>query len=157
MHFLVLDVEWSAETVTQQQLEWLQIQLGGIPKEDWRIVLSHGFYYSSGYTYLGWNWYDNPETISRLSTLFEKYGVDIVFSGHNHYLEFLQHSGINYVVCGGLGGNHDPTPTYISPSSVWLQPEQFGFADVNINGDLASLNFRGPDSNVLERFTLTKH
>ncbi len=100
VHFLVLDVEWSAETFTKDQADWLETQLASIPDTDWKIVMSHGFYYSSGTTSWGWNWYDNPETISAVATLFEEYGVDIVFSGHNHYLEFLQHSGVSYVVPG---------------------------------------------------------
>ena len=137
--------------------EWLEIQLSSIPSGDWKIIMSHGFYYSSGTTSLGWNWYDNPETISALATLFEKYAVDIVFSGHNHYLEFLQHSEIHYVVCGGFGGKLDPAPTYISPSSIWFQSGQFGFADVKINGNEATLNFRGSDSTILKSFTVAKH
>jgi UDP-2,3-diacylglucosamine pyrophosphatase LpxH len=157
VHFLVLDVEWSAETFTKNQADWLETQLKNIPAGDWKIVMSHGFYYSSGATSLGWNWYDNPETISTVATLFEKYGVDIVFSGHNHYLEFLRHSDVSYVVCGGFGGKPDPTPTYISPTSLWIQPGQSGFADVNIRGNQAILNFRDPDSNILQSFTITKH
>jgi UDP-2,3-diacylglucosamine pyrophosphatase LpxH len=157
IHFMVLDVEWSAETFTREQQEWLELQLSGIPSGDWKIIMSHGFYYSSGATSLGWNWYDNPETISSLSPLFEKYAVDIVFSGHNHYLEFLQHSGINYVICGGFGGKLDPAPTYISPSSIWLQSGQFGFADVKIIGNQATLTFRGPDSTILQSFIVVKH
>jgi UDP-2,3-diacylglucosamine pyrophosphatase LpxH len=157
VHFLVLDVEWSAETFTKDQADWLETQLSSIPNEDWKIVMSHGFYYSSGTTSLGWNWYDNPETISALATLFEKYDVDMVFSGHNHYLEFLQHSGVSYVVSGGFGGKPDPPATYISPSSIWLQSGQSGFADVNINGNEATLNFRDPDSNILKSFTIMNH
>jgi len=156
MHFLVLDVEWSAETFTKTQKTWLEIQLSTIPVGDWKIVMSHGFYYSSGISSSGWNWYDNPETISALVPLFEQYGVDMVFSGHNHCLELLQHSGIYYAVCGGFGGKLDSVPTYISASSIWLQSGQFGFADVFIDGDLATLNFRDPDSNVLKSLTLTK-
>jgi 3',5'-cyclic AMP phosphodiesterase CpdA len=157
VHFLLLDVEWSAETFTKDQADWLETQLKSIPTEDWKIIMSHGFYYSSGATSLGWNWFDNPETISALVTLFEKYGVDIVFSGHNHYLEFLQHSGVSYVISGGFGGKFDPSATYLSPSSIWFQSGQFGFADVTINGDEATLNFRDPDSNVLKSFTIMKH
>lgn len=157
VHFLVLDVEWSAETFTRDQSDWLEAQLDGMPDEDWKIILSHGFYYSSGTTSLGWHWYDNPETISALAPLFEKHGVDIVFSGHNHYLEFLQHSGVSYVVSGGFGGKLDPTPTYLSPSSVWLQPGQFGFSDIVLNAGEATLSFRDPDSKILKSFTITKH
>jgi hypothetical protein len=156
VHFLLLDVEWSAETFTKEQEEWLETQLSSIPDDDWKIVMSHGFYYSSGTTSLGWNWYDNPETISALAPLFEKYDVDIVFSGHNHYLEFLQHSGVSYVVSGGFGGKLDPTPIYVSPSSVWLQSGQFGFADITINDNEATLNFRDPYSNVLKSVNILK-
>jgi predicted MPP superfamily phosphohydrolase len=157
VHFLVLDVEWSAETFTKDQADWLETELNSIPNGDWKIIMSHGFYYSSGTTSWGWNWFDNPETISALATLFEKYGVDMVFSGHNHYLEFLQHSGVSYVVCGGFGGELDPPATYLSPSSVWLQAGQFGFVDVNINANEATLNFRDPASNVLKGFTIMNH
>jgi acid phosphatase type 7 len=157
VHFMVLDVEWSAETFTEEQGNWLEIQLSSIPDGDWKIIMSHGFYYSSGISSSGWNWFDNPETISRIASLFEKYNVDMVFSGHNHCLEILQHAGIYYVVCGGFGGKFDPVPTYISSSSIWLQPGQSGFTDVNISGDLATLNFRDPNSKVLKNLSLTKN
>lgn len=157
VHFLVLDVEWSAETFTKDQADWLETQLSSIPDGDWKIVMSHGFYYSSGTTSLGWNWYDNPETICALATLFEKYDVDIVCSGHNHYLEFLQHSGVSYIVSGSFGGKPDPPATYLSASSIWLQSGQSGFVDININVDEATLNFRDPDSNILKSFTIMNH
>ena len=156
VHFLLLDVEWSTETFTKDQSNWLETQLKSIPNEDWKIVMSHGFYYSSGVTFLGWNWFDNSETISELTPFFEKYGVDIVFSGHNHYLEFLQHSGVSYVISGAFGGKLDPAATYISPSSIWYQSGQFGFADVDITGNQATLNFRDPDSSILKSFTIVK-
>jgi UDP-2,3-diacylglucosamine pyrophosphatase LpxH len=157
VHFLVLDVEWSVETFTKDQKNWLETQLDSIPMGDWKIVMSHGFYYSSGTTSLGWNCYDNAEVISALVPLFERYDVDIVFSGHNHYLEFLQHAGVNYVVSGGFGGKLDPTPTYISPCSLWLSPGQFGFVDVTISDDRATLVFRDPYSNELKSFSIFKH
>jgi len=156
VHFLLLDVEWSAETITWGQKDWLEEQLKSIPSGDWKIVMSHGFYYSSGTSLLGWNWYDNPETISVLVPLFEKYGVDIVFSGHNHYLELLQHSSVTYIVCGAFGGKLDPTPTYISSGSIWRLPGQAGYVDVALNGNEATMYFRDPDANILKSFTVIK-
>jgi acid phosphatase type 7 len=156
IHFLMLDVEWSAETFTKEQANWLGNHLSSIPVNDWKIVMSHGFYYSSGATSFGWNWYDNPETISALTPIFEKYAVDMVFSGHNHYLELLQHSGIIYVISGGFGCKPDSVPTYMSPSSLWLKSGQPGFAEVTINGNQATLNFRDPDSNIVKTYTITK-
>ena len=155
-HFLVLDLEWSAESYSTAQAAWLEDQLRTLPQSDWKIVMSHGFYYGSGVVVEGWKWYDNPETISRLTPLFEKYGVDLVFSGHNHDLEFLQHGGVYYAVCGAFGGEPDPLRTYVSPASLWYKGGQLAFVDVSLDGDQAALNFRAPDSTVLRNFTFTK-
>ncbi len=155
-HFLVLDLEWSADGYTSDEAVWLEGQLRSLPADDWKIVMSHGFYYGSGIVVEGWKWYDNPETISRITPLFEKYGVDLVFSGHNHDLEFLDHAGVHYVICGAFGGVPDPFRTYTSPASLWYQAGKPAFVDVSLNGNQATLNFRAPDSTVLKTFTVTK-
>jgi hypothetical protein len=64
---------------------------------------------------------------------------------------------VSYVISGAFGGKLDPAATYISPSSIWLRSGQFGFADVTLNGDVAILNFRDPDANVMTSFTISKH
>jgi UDP-2,3-diacylglucosamine pyrophosphatase LpxH len=156
IHFLLLDIEWSAETYTKEQADWLETQLKSIPEQDWKIVLSHGFYYASGLRMYGWNWFDNPETITALTPVFEKYGVDIVFSGHAHIQELLQHAGVTYVVTGAFGGNPDPVSTYTSPASLWQLTGGAGYMDVTISGETATLNFRDYDGNVTKSFTLEK-
>ena len=77
VHFLVIDLEWSAESFNAAQSAWLEQQLAGIPQDDWTIVMGHGFYYASGSVTAGWKWYDNPETLKKLEPLFEKYNVDL--------------------------------------------------------------------------------
>ncbi len=153
-HFFVLDVEWSAESVTKKQLQWLEGQLSSVPDDEWKIVLGHGFYYCSGISIGGWDWYDNPETIGKLVPLFEEYGVDLVFSGHNHRLELLEKSGVTYVVCGTFGGHPDPEPTYTSPASVWGMTGATAFADVTLDGDECVLVFRNADGAVLYETSL---
>ncbi len=156
IHFLVLNIEWSAETITARQSAWLEAQLKSIPAEDWKIVLSHGFFYASGFKYHGWNWWDNPETIAALTPLFEKYQVDMVLSGHNHQLELLQNAGVSYVISGGFGGRFDPEREYISPASLWYASGTDGFADVTINGKEATIAFRNADFQVLHSHTIKK-
>jgi 3',5'-cyclic AMP phosphodiesterase CpdA len=153
----VLDVEWSAESVTPAQLDWLDKQLASIPKNDWKIIVGHGFYYASGSIIDGWKWYDNPETINKLTPLFEKYNVDLVFSGHNHALELLQKSGVSYVICGAFGGPPDPGRDYTSPESVWYSSGNYAFMDVTINGTNAALLFRDADNNVIKSFVIPKN
>ena len=157
VHFLVIDLEWSAESFTNEQGIWLEKQLADIPKDDWSIVIGHGFYYASGSIVDGWKWYDNPETINKLTRIFDKYGVDLVFSGHAHQLELLQKSGVTYVICGGFGGLPDTERQYISPESVWYASNDYAFMDVTINGGNANLVFRDPDGKAINSFVITKH
>ncbi|MCL2281669.1 MAG: metallophosphoesterase [Dehalococcoidia bacterium] len=156
IHFLVLDIEWSAESYTPVQAAWLEAQLKDIPVDDWKIVMGHGFYYSSGSTKTGWDWFDNPETINSLTPLFEKYGVDIVFSGHNHQMELLQHNGVTYVICGAFGGRPNQIRDYTSPASLWYQHEQYGFVDVSLSGNQCSITFRDNEYQALKTLTIEK-
>jgi UDP-2,3-diacylglucosamine pyrophosphatase LpxH len=153
VHFLILDIEWSTESYTFAQAAWLEAQLKSIPADDWKIVMSHGFYYASGVEIEGWKWYDNPETIGKLTPLFNKYGVDLVFSGHNHRLELLQNSGVVYAVCAPFGGLPDPAPTYVSPSSIWDGTGEYGFIEVTINGEKCILTFRNQKYEVLKIYS----
>ncbi len=157
IHFLVLDMEWSAESYTRAQADWLEAQLKAIPAGDWKCVLGHGFYYASGRVEDGWNWWDNPETINSLTPLFEQYKVDLVFSGHNHQMELLQNNGVTYAICGALGGASDETFTYHSPASLWLASGNYGFVDVSIDGDTATLTFRDPTYADLKTISINKH
>ena len=155
IHFLLLDLEWSAESYTAAQNEWLEKQLASIPPEDWTIVMSHGYYYSSGTVEYGWRWWDNQETIQRITPLFEKYDVDMVISGHNHLIEILQKSEVTYFICGAFGGPPLSERTYISPQSIWYKSGAYAFMDVTIDAQAATIIFRDPDYNELRTFRVT--
>lgn len=157
VHFLILDLEWSAESFTSAQATWLEAQLRSIPADDWKIVMSHSFYYASGLEADGWKWHDNPETIALLTPLFEEYKVDLVFSGHDHHLELLENSGVVYAICGAFGGLPDPERTYTSPSSLWYLSGEYGFVDVSLGGNQCNLIFRNSNFEVLKTFTLNKN
>jgi UDP-2,3-diacylglucosamine pyrophosphatase LpxH len=156
VHILILDLEWSAESYTADQAAWLETQLENIPDDDWNIVMSHGYYYSSGVELLGWQYYDNTETIEPLTPLFEEHGVDLVLSGHNHHMELLENYGVTYAICGAFGGLPDPERTYTSPASVWYRSGEYGFIDMTINGDKCTLIFRDHDYEVLKTYTFDK-
>ncbi|MGI2335075.1 MAG: metallophosphoesterase family protein [Dehalogenimonas sp.] len=156
IHFLILDVEWSAESITPAQTNWLEAQLQNIPSSEWKIVMCHGFFYSSGSFGNGWQWYDNQETVSKLAPLFEKYEVDLVFSGHNHQLELLQHNGVTYAICGAFGGASDLNRNYTSPVSLWYLNDESGFIDVKITGNSCSLTFRSANFDALSNFVIAK-
>ena len=156
IHFLLLDLEWGTESYTPEQAAWLEGQLSTIPAEDWCIVMSHCFYYSSGGVWDMWTWYDDKSMIEKLTPLFEKYDVDLVFSGHNHLLEVLQKNNVTYVICGAFGGLPDPERSYISPASIWYKGNQQAFVDVTIAQDEAVLKFRDPDNIDLKSFAVPR-
>jgi len=156
VHFLLLDLEWGTDSYTAEQAAWLEQQLSTIPDGDWRIVMDHSFYYASGGVWDLYPWYDDKGMIDKLTPLFEKYHVDLVFSGHNHMLELLQKNNVTYVICGAFGGLPDPERSYISPASIWYMGNQHAFMDVTVSQDTATLIFRDPDYQELKSFTVTR-
>jgi hypothetical protein len=132
-------------------------QLTNIPEKDWCIVMSHTFYYSSGSEEDGWPWYDNQGTIAKLVPLFEKHKVDLVFSGHQHHAELLQHNGVTYVISGCFGTMPDLRHDYISPASRWLHlNDVYAFTEVTIDKGEAVIVFRGRNNEELYRKVITK-
>jgi len=150
VHFFMLDLEWGTDTFSSAQRKWLESELSKVPAGDWKIVMSHCFYYSSGSMEYGWPWYDDKQTIDAITPIIKKYDVDLVIGGHNHHMELLQKDGIPYLVVGSFGGVPDPEPLYVSPASLWRKFGQYGFLDVTVDGSKASMNFRDPEGQVLK-------
>ncbi|MEW6143039.1 MAG: metallophosphoesterase [Chloroflexota bacterium] len=155
VHFFLLDREWNDDSIPPERKTWLERELRSIPPSDWTVVISHAYYYASGGVYGWYPWYDDETAIRELVPLFEKYDVDLVFSGHNHQLELLQKNKITYVICGAFGGIPDPPATYTSPASVWYAGGQYGFVEATL-GDRAELIFRDADSRALKTFIIER-
>jgi 3',5'-cyclic AMP phosphodiesterase CpdA len=82
----------------KSQLDWLEKELAA-SGSDWKIAFFHHPLYSSGGTHGS-----DTKLREKLEPLFLKYGVDAVFSGHEHFYERLKpQKGIYYFVSGGAG------------------------------------------------------
>jgi len=151
VHFLFLDLERSSDTIPPAQMEWLEQQLSTIARDDWTVVLSHCYFYASGSTQPN-NRDDsvNLATVEGVAKLLERYGVDIVLSGHAHHMELLEKSGVTYVVSGSLGGSPDPAPLYVSPASLWHATGKYGLVDVTVESERALVVFRDPAGQELK-------
>jgi 3',5'-cyclic AMP phosphodiesterase CpdA len=80
----------------QKQLDWLEKELTA-SGSDWKIAYFHHPLYSSG----GAHGSDVPLR-EQLEPLFLKHGVDVVFSGHEHFYERIKpQKGIYYFTSGG--------------------------------------------------------
>lgn len=105
VRFFALDTS----QIDQEQLKWLETELKKAD-ESWKICFFHHPLYSSGRRH------GSDEKLQRqLEPLFVKYGVNVVFSGHDHFYErIVPQKGIYYFVSGGAAklrrGNIGKTP-----------------------------------------------
>ncbi|MFA5910505.1 MAG: metallophosphoesterase [Vicinamibacterales bacterium] len=94
VRFFVLDTNY----YDRRQAAWLEEALRS-SQDDWKICYFHHPLYSNGSSH-------GPEIELRilLEPLFARYGVDVVFSGHEHVYERLTpQKGIQYFVNGSGG------------------------------------------------------
>ena len=94
VRFFALD----SNQVDQKELAWLESALKS-SQEEWKICYFHHPLYSDGKTH-------GPSVDVRVvfEPLFITYGVNVVFSGHDHIYERLTpQKGINYFVEGAAG------------------------------------------------------
>lgn len=95
VHFFALDSNYLDPT----QLTWLEKELASAGTTDWKICYFHHPLYSSG-AFHG----SSTELRSVLEPLFLKYGVQVVFAGHEHLYERVKpQKGIYYFTEGASG------------------------------------------------------
>ena len=82
----------------KKQLDWLVDQLSK-DTNAWRVAFFHHPPYSSGGRHGS-----DEEVRTILHPLFVKHGIDVVFTGHDHFYERVKpQDGITYFVAGGAG------------------------------------------------------
>ena len=148
---VVLNLLWGAESFDAKQRAWLERTLAATPKERPVLVLSHCFLPSSGYVDedTGKPWFDHYGTLAEVAPILERHEVDLVVSGHNHYMELLKRNGVTYATIGVLGGKPDPEPTFVSPSSAWFAREVYGRLDLDVSEKGFALAFVDQDGRRL--------
>jgi 3',5'-cyclic AMP phosphodiesterase CpdA len=104
VRFVVLD----STQLDQKQLQWAEATLRDA-KEDWKICYFHHPLYSNAARHGA-----SVDIRVVLEPLFVKYGVNVVFSGHDHvYERTAPQKGIYYFLSGSAGqlrkGNMRPT------------------------------------------------
>ena len=151
VHILFLNMLWDSSELSKPQEKWLIQQLEEIPQEETVIVISHCYVVSSGYydPTAGRYWGDLQDVMKRLCPIFEKYHVDLHMSGHDHFFEYLEKDGVNYMVLGAMGGKLDSPITYNSPYSKWIDNTVFGYVDLVFTDNTIELSCLSKDNEVL--------
>ncbi|MCX6625784.1 MAG: metallophosphoesterase [Acidobacteria bacterium] len=95
VHFFALDTNY----LDGKQLAWIGKELANASPTDWNICYFHHPLYSSG-AFHG----SSTELRTVLEPLFVKYGVQVVFAGHEHvYERVTAQKGIYYFTEGASG------------------------------------------------------
>jgi 3',5'-cyclic AMP phosphodiesterase CpdA len=128
VRFFVLDSDY----MDPKQLSWLEQQLRD-STERWKISYFHHPLYSSAGRH-------GSEVDLRLvlEPLFLKYGMNVVFSGHDHIYERLKpQKGIYYFVSGSAGQLRRGDLKRTNMTEVGFDQDQ-AFVVVEIGGDVLS-------------------
>ena len=138
-----------SNAVTDRQTAWLEQRLAD-SGATWKIaVLHHPPYTCGGHE-------GHSTVVSRWVPLFEKYGVQLVLSGHDHnYQRFARRKGVTYVVHGGGGAGlywlKDCPSSY--PARVRARREH-GFLYVVGDADVLSVTAVNLRGRATDRFML---
>jgi 3',5'-cyclic AMP phosphodiesterase CpdA len=128
-----------------QQVAWLEQELGK-SNEAWKIPYFHHPLYSSGERHGS-----QGDLAAVLEPLFVKYGVSVVFAGHDHFYERIKpQKGIVYFVVGSGGqlrkGNIDRGTGL---TAVGFDTDQ-AFLAVEIDGDELYFNAISRAGNIID-------
>lgn len=144
---------------------WLERALA-TSKATWKFVVQHHPPYSSeendyGDTNFELSTYGDEEA-KLLVPLFEKYGVDIVFSGHLHMYErtwpileekVVEKNGVRYLILGGSGGGLEKA----APNRTWFTNKvrtlhHYGY--IAINGNQLQFQAIDQDGKLFDHFII---
>lgn len=128
------------------QLAWFEETLA-TSDAPWKIVAVHGPPYSAGYQG------SDGAVRETFSPVCERYGVQLVLSGHEHdYQRSVPINGVTYLVSGaGAGTRRTGTEEYTAYSAAVVN-----FIDVNVFADRLVLRAIDHELMVFDEFTLTR-
>jgi 3',5'-cyclic AMP phosphodiesterase CpdA len=113
-----------------KQLKWLEEKLAS-DKSEWKVVFFHHPPYSSGKKH-------GSSTGLRevVEPLFLKYGVNVVFAGHEHFYERIKpQKGIYYFISGAGGKLRDGNVREGSPLTAKGYDKDMSFMLIEVAGD----------------------
>lgn len=125
IRFFVLDSNY----LDRKQLDWFEGELKS-SGSDWKMAYFHHPLYSSGAAH-------GSETDLRvlLEPLFMKYGVNVVFAGHEHFYERVKpQQGIYYFTAGGAAKLREGNITRTNLTEVGFDADR-SFMIVEVAGD----------------------
>lgn len=128
VHFIALDNSLfdSVDEFTGEQIDWLVDDLSRNERAAYTVVFFHKPFWIHAIAKGG------PDT---LHSLFAKYGVDAVFTGHYHSYFSGEFDGVKYTGVGSSGGYLWPGPTGLEYHFTWVTVDGDGISIAPIKKD----------------------
>lgn len=167
--FFVLDSYFSDFSPESEQYKWLINELEK-SKAVWKVVIMHTPAFSSGvHGHTDDNGIPVEEEVKNTRTwldpVFQKYEVDIVFSGHEHFYERSKKNNVYYIVAGNAGSGMYSSTT-VPWSGALLKKESNPYSQVlhrtysyvmcHINGDTFNLEARDTTDSIIDSLEIAK-
>jgi len=116
----------------------------------WKIVVGHHPLFTGGSRTEA---YDTKAIRSSLKPIFDKYGVDVYLSGHEHSLQHLKPSGkTNYFISGAAS---EKTPVKLIDDAEMVACE-YGFMLFSITNNLLRVQAINDDGKIIYHTTIKK-
>ena len=160
-HFTVLYMPFFSQYVFKKdnpQYQWLEQDLQQSNKP-WKVLmLHHNVFSSSAHTFDDWDrngLIDQEELQALLIPLAKQYGVQIIFTGHDHVFErFTPTDGIHFVTsAGGGGGLYSLARRLPGSAQFW---RNYHFVGITIDDTELTMEAIGPTGNVFDHMYLRK-
>src|SRR5262249_40447150 len=127
VRFFVID----SNVLDARQLAWLETTLRD-SHEPWKIAYFHHPLYSDGGRHGS-----EVELRVKLEPLFVKYGINVVYSGHDHiYERLLPQKGITYFVAGSAGELREGDLQRSNQTAAGLDVDRSFMLDEVVNDEL---------------------
>jgi 3',5'-cyclic AMP phosphodiesterase CpdA len=135
----------SNEIDDPEQLQFLEEAMASTDAT-WKIVAVHHPPYSAGYQG------SSVDVRETLAPLLQRYGVQLVLSGHDHdYQRSVPIDGVTYVVSGGASGTRRTgEDDFTAVAYSW-----HNLVDIAVTGDRLVLRAVGQDGSVFDEVVLT--
>jgi hypothetical protein len=148
VHIAVIDQYEKTYEPGSAQYNWLRKDLMATEKR-WRFLQLHEPGYSAGHHG------DSYDVREWIQPLCEKYKVDIVFCGHNHYYARSDKNGVKHITTGGGGAPlRDGSLNYSEYVEVY--EKTYHFCKIDIRGDVLTFEAVRPDGTIIDEFILSR-
>ncbi len=159
VHFVVIDVEKWETLLTPGILQngWLRDDLDEAnenPKINFTFAFLHEppFSYKEGRT-------GNTATLLILNPIFQDYGVDAVFEGHDHFYARHEMGGLNHIVTGGGGAGLYDFQTWPQPPSIpgyRAHDKSNHYNVIDVEPEIVTVRAFRLDGTLIDEFTLER-